>query len=145
MSWQQSIPNFKLYFVDTLGNEWAQSPISKEDVLQKAAAHVPAGGGLGFVIASPTVVKVYRFGHQEQETALRCQSHIPSTWEVRGPQPLSEAGTAAAAGGGGAQGERVGDDPMEMLIVADELRFWLAAGSVAEYLRNFSKVRASHC
>lgn len=137
-SWH-ALPSFKLYFVDLFDqqdrskHEWAHSPVPSSAVLHQAAVVLPADG-LGFVVASPTAIKVYQFGPEHLGgTPLHWKAYDPATFALQ-PPPFSDS-----EAGGGSVG-----DPVELLIVADELMFWLEAGSAGDYLASFSDVSHRH-
>lgn len=73
---------FRVYFIDVVGlaerfkYEWAESKLSKQDVLGSLRRVLPAQG-VGFVCCLPHICKVYQFG-PEQETNLFCQAYDPA-------------------------------------------------------------------
>jgi len=118
---------FKVYFVDIVERrdperfEWKLCGRSQEgfvDLLRKSGIE-----GVGFVIAFPHITKVFRYG-PAMETVMNV-----SAFKTDGLVPLS-----LDRGEGYVEVACLA----EAVIAADEYRFWAAAGSVEEYLTQWS-------
>jgi hypothetical protein len=118
---------FKVYFIDITGRprpelyEWDRCGLEREAVL--AGLKRAGVEGVGFVCAFPHIVKVFRFG-PENETVLH----------VRAFDPAAFAELALARADGYVEYACLAES-----VIADaEYRLWATARTVAEYLAGWA-------
>lgn len=120
---QPGLSAFKIYYCSIIGRslperfEWQQSALTCDQFTERFAASDLAG--VGFVIAFPHIVKVFRFAPKNEVLQHVCALN-PQTWEPIGLD-RGEGYTEFAC-------------YAEAIIAADEFRYWAAATSVEEYL-----------
>lgn len=119
---------YKIYFVDIIGRkeakryEWDRCGRSRADFVSALAATHPEG--IGFVIAFPHIIKVFRFS-PEAEILLNVRglwTKDLSTASLERDEGYVEFACLA-----------------EALIAADEYRFWAEAATVEAYLELWSR------
>lgn len=126
---QDGRSRFKVYFVDIVGRpeprryEWEASGLDREALLAALGAVFQ---GVGFVIAFPHIVKLFRFS-PAAEIVLDVRALSPPDLQ---PLPLERA-----------EGYVEFACLAEALIAADEYRLWAEAGDVPEYLGGWSDFR----
>lgn len=113
---------FKVYFIDIRGRddrvkyEWEHCGRTQEQFLDQLHNLNPEG--IGFVTAFPHITKVFQFG-PTLETNLYTTAYKTENFEVL---PLDYSGATEVG------------CAAEILIAAEELRFWLEAQTVDDYL-----------
>ena len=113
---------FKVYFIDIRGRddrakyEWEHCGRTQEQFLEQLRQLSPEG--VGFVTAFPHITKVFQFG-PTLETNLYTTAYKTESFE---DLPLDYSGATEVG------------CAAEILIAAEELRFWLDAQTVDEYL-----------
>ena len=122
VAFEDSGSALKVYFIDIRGRddrakyEWSHCGRTQEDLLERLGQLKPEG--IGFVTAFPHITKVFQFGPTVETnlytTAYKTETFAELPLDYSG---ATEVGCAA-----------------EILIAAAEMRFWLDAESVDEYL-----------
>ena len=113
---------FKIYFIDIQGRddrakyEWEHCGRTQEQFLEQLRDLNPEG--IGFVTAFPHITKVFQFG-PTPETNLYTTAYQTESFEEL-PLDYNEATEVGCAA--------------EILIAAEEFRFWLEAQTVEDYL-----------
>ena len=122
VAFEDSGSAFKVYFIDIRGRddrakyEWEHCGRTQEDFLERLRQLKPEG--IGFVTAFPHITKVFQFG-PTAETNLYTKAYKTETFEEL---PLDYSGATEVG------------CAAEILIAAAELRFWLDAQTVDDYL-----------
>ncbi len=125
--WQHGPSAFKIYYVDIYGREhperfeWA--PCGLDQAVVPAALATLGVEGVGFVIAFPHIVKVFRWSPQAEILLL-----------VKAFKPADLSPILLDRDEGYVEFACLA----EALIAADEYRLWAAATSVAGYLAQWS-------